>query len=60
MNPNDVKKYAGKYVRGLTKYGSPFEGKVVNACNYYCDKWVLSFEDFTEIEADDISSIGME
>lgn len=53
MNPNDVKKYAGKHVKGLTEYGSPFEGKD-------CDKWVLSFEDFTQIEADDITSIGME
>ena len=60
MNPNDVKKYSGKYVNGLTKYGLSFEGKVVYACNEYCDKWILTFEDSTEIELDEISAINVE
>jgi hypothetical protein len=52
-----VKKYAAKYVNGLTKNGLSFEGKVVNACHEYCDKWVLNYEDATEIEMDEISAI---
>ncbi len=58
MIPNDVKKYAGKHVNGQTKDGLSFEGKVVSACNEYCDKWVLNFEDATEIELDEILSIS--
>lgn len=60
MNPNDVKKYAGKHVNGLTKAGLPFEGIVVFACNEYCDKWTLNFSDSTEIEMDEISAISAE
>ena len=59
MTPHDVKKYAGKYVNGLTKDGLSFEGKVVSACNEYCDKWILNFEDSTEIEMDEISAISV-
>jgi len=57
---NDAKKYSGKYVKGSTKYGSQFEGKVLFICNEYCDKWVLNFEDLTQIENEDILSINEE
>jgi hypothetical protein len=60
MNPHDVKQYTGKHVNGMTKAGLPFEGRVVSACNDYCDKWTLNFEDSTEIEMDEISAIRVD
>ncbi len=52
-----MKQYAGKHVNVLLKDGLAFEGNVVSACNEYCDKWTLNFEDATEIEMDEISAI---
>jgi hypothetical protein len=60
MSYKDAKKYVGKYVKGSTKSGSKFEGKVLFACNEYCDKWALNFEDLTQIETEDILSIDIQ
>lgn len=60
MDPNDVKKFAGKHVNGVTKDGAFFQGKVMYFCNEYCDKWTLNLEDSTEVELDEISTISSE
>lgn len=57
MIQHTAKKYAGKFVKGMTIEGQPFEGRVLYACNDYCDKWTLHFDNMTEVEADSISSI---
>jgi len=54
----EAKKWEGRLVKVQLLDGETYQGKIMDVCNEFCDKWIVYFDGNLEFEGDEIDSIA--